>query len=118
KALTYQALLEDLASHDWVVAAIDPPYNAPAVRFPDGRVLGRLSPEERGWPQTRDPEERLRFYKERIVHWCRDISFVIDQLTALDRGRGPFGGRLDLERGVGVFGHSRGGQAAGAVRLL
>jgi hypothetical protein len=118
KALTYHALLEDLASHGWVVAAIDPPYNARAVRFPDGRVLGNLQPAERGWPQPRNREENLRFYQERIVHWSRDVSFVIDQLTALDRGKGSFARRLDLQRGVGVFGHSRGGQAAGTVRLL
>lgn len=118
KALTYHALLEDLASHGWVVAAIDPPYNARAVRFPDGRVLGNLPPAERGWPQPRNAEENQRFYQERIVHWARDISFVVDQLTVLDKGRGPFAQRLDLPSGVGVFGHSRGGQAAGTVRLL
>lgn len=118
KALTYHTLLEDLASHGWVVAAIDPPYNARAVRFPDGRVLGNLPPDERGWPQPRGAEENRRFYQERIVHWARDVSFVIDQLAALDGGSGPFAGRLDVERGVGVFGHSRGGQAAGTVRLL
>lgn len=118
KALTYHALFEDLASHGWVVAAIDPPYNARAVRFPDGRVLGNLQPAERGWPQPRNREENQRFYQERIVHWSRDVSFVIDRLTALDRGDGPFARRLDLQRGVGVFGHSRGGQAAGAVRML
>ncbi len=118
KGLTYHTLLEDLASHGWVVAAIDPPYNARAVRFPDGRVLGNLQPAERGWPQTRNREENRRYYQERIVHWCRDVSFVIDQLTALDRGNGPFAKRLDVQRGVGMFGHSRGGQAAGAVRLL
>jgi hypothetical protein len=118
KALIYHALLEDLASHGWVVAAIDPPYNARAVRFPDGRVLGNLQPAERGWPQPRNREENQRFYQERIVHWSRDVSFVIDQLAALDRGKGPFAERLDLQRGVGVFGHSRGGQAAGTVRML
>lgn len=118
KALTYHTLLEDLASHGWVVAAVDPPYNARAVRFPDGRVLGNLQPAERGWPQSRNREENQRFYQERIVHWSRDVSFVIDQLTALDHGNGPFAKRLDLQRGVGVFGHSRGGQAAGTVRLL
>ena len=118
KGLTYHTVLEDLASHGWVVAAIDPPYNARAVRFPDGRVLGNLQPAERGWPATRNREEERRFYQERIVHWSRDVSFVIDQLTALDRGKGLFAERLDLQRGVGVFGHSRGGQAAGAVRLL
>jgi predicted dienelactone hydrolase len=118
KALTYHTLLEDLASHGWVVAAIDPPYNARAVRFPDGRVLGNLSPGDRGWPEPRNAEESRRYYQERIVHWCGDVSFVIDQLTVLDHGNGPFAKRLDLQRGVGVFGHSRGGQAAGAVRLL
>jgi hypothetical protein len=118
KGLTYHVLLEDLASHGWVVAAIDPPYNARGVRFPDGRVLGNLQPDERGWPAPRNPEESRRYYQERIVHWSRDVSFVIDQLTALDRGNGPFARRLDLRHGVGVFGHSRGGQAAGAVRLL
>ncbi|MGI8783267.1 MAG: hypothetical protein ACR2L2_06410 [Acidobacteriota bacterium] len=64
--------------------------------------------------RRRDPS----LYRERIVHWSRDVSFVIDQLTVLDRGNGPFARRLDLERGVGVLGHSRGGQAAGTVRLL
>jgi hypothetical protein len=98
--------------------AMRPPYNARAVRFPDGRVLGNLPPAERGWRQSRNREENQRFYQERIMHWSRDVSFVIDQLTALDRGKGPFAKRLDLERGVGVFGHSRGGQAAGTVRLL
>lgn len=118
KALTYHALLEDLASHGWIVAAIDPPYNARAVRFPDGRVLGGLPASERGWPEPRSGEEEQRFYSERIVHWSRDVSFVIDQLIALDRSESRFSGRLDIERGVGAFGHSRGGQAAGAVRLF
>lgn len=118
KALTYHALLEDLASHGWVVVAIDPPYNARAVRFPDGRVLGNLPHAERGWPQPSNPEENRRFYLERIAHWSRDVSFVIDRLAALDRGQGPFAQRLDLQRGVGVFGHSRGGQAAATARIL
>jgi hypothetical protein len=118
KALTYHALLEDLASHGWIVAAIDPPYNARGVRLLDGRVLGGLPPAERGWPRPSSAEEERRFYQERVVHWCKDVTFVLDQLTALEAGDGPFAGRLDLQRGAGVFGHSRGGQAAGAVRLL
>ena len=122
KGLSYHALLEDLASHGWVVAAIDPPYNARGVGMPDGRVLGNLPQSERGWPAPRNAEEELRYYRERTAHWARDVSFVIDQLTALDRGaagRGSqFSNRLDLQRGVGAFGHSRGGQAAGMVRIL
>ncbi|MCI0587467.1 MAG: hypothetical protein L0323_11565 [Planctomycetes bacterium] len=118
KGLTYHTLCEDLASHGWVVAAIDPPYNARSVRFPDGRVLGGLRPAERGWKSPHDWEENLRNYKERIVHWTNDAAFVIDRLADLDRGEGPLAKRLDLARGVGIAGHSRGGQAAGTVRML
>lgn len=118
KALTYHVFLEDLASQGWIVAALDPPYNARAIRMPDGRVLGNLKPEERGWPQPKNPQEGQRFYMERIWHWSRDVSFVIDQLEALDKGKGQFAGRLDLQSGVGVYGHSRGGQVAATVRIL
>lgn len=118
KGLTYHALCEDLASHGWVVAAIDPPYNARGVLFPDGRVLGNLPTDERTWPPSRDPTTEQRAYRERIAHWCDDLRFVVDQLAALDAGDGPFARRLDLARGVGVFGHSRGGQAAGSARLV
>lgn len=117
KALTYHALLEDLASHGWVVAAIDPPYNARAVRFPDGRVLGGLRPDQRGWTEPKNSDEFERNYIARIGHWARDVSFVIDQLNALNQ-TGRFAQRFDLERGVGVLGHSRGGHAAGAARLV
>jgi len=114
KVLMYQALIEDLASHGWVVAAIDQTYNAP-VRFPDGRVLGNLFPAEDGWP---DAKTNTNSYNARILHRARDVGFVIDELTALDNGNGPFARRLDLKRGVGVFGHSLGGTTAGTVRLL
>lgn len=50
--------------------------------------------------------------------WARDISFVIDQLAVLDKGQEQFAQRVDLQRGIGVFGHSRGGQAAATVRIL
>lgn len=118
KGLIYHVFCEDLASHGWVVAAIDPPYNAKAVRLPDGRVLGGLPEDKRGWPEARNPEQGKQYYIERIAHWSRDISFVIDQLQSLHDGDGPFAGRLDLSRGVGACGHSRGGQAAGSVRII
>jgi predicted dienelactone hydrolase len=42
---------------------------------------------------------------------------VLDRLTALDQGDGMLSRRLDCAR-VGAFGHSRGGQAAGTVRMF
>jgi hypothetical protein len=117
KALSYTTLLEDLASHGYVVAAIEPPYNAPVMRFPDGKVIRRLDPAERGWEQPKNLDEWLRVYQQKVLQWARDMRFALDRLTALDGGDGLFSHRLDLTR-VGAFGHSFGGQAAGTVRLL
>jgi hypothetical protein len=114
KALLNHALVEDLASHGWIVVAIDPPYNAQALRFPDGRVLRALPDSESNWPKDMDDVA----YAARLVHWSRDVSFVIDKLMTLDTDGGMFAGRIDLQRGVGVFGHSFGGTAAGTARLL
>jgi predicted dienelactone hydrolase len=117
KALSYTALLEDLASHGFVVAAIDPPYNAQAVRYSDGTVLKRLPPDKRGWevPATRDDMPRI--YEQMVLHWSRDMIFVLNRLIELNRSDAKFARRLDLAH-VGAIGHSRGGQAAGKVRLL
>lgn len=117
KALSYTALLEDLASHGFVVAAIDPPYNAQAVRYSDGTVLKRLPPDKRGWemPATRDDMPRI--YEQMVVHWSRDMSFVLNRLIEVNRSDARFARRLDIAH-VGTMGHSRGGQAAGKVRLL
>jgi hypothetical protein len=115
--LAYTTLLEDLASHGYVVTAIEPTYNVPAVQFPDGKVVRRLASAERGWDRPRNRDEFQRVYPAQVVHWVRDMSFVLDRLTALDKEEGLFSHRLDLAR-VGAFGYSRGGQAAGTVRLL
>jgi len=117
KALSYTTLLEDLASHGFVVAAIDPPYNAQGVRYSDGTVLRRLPPDKRGWevPATRDDMPRI--YEQMVIHWSRDMSFVLNRLIELNRNDARFARRLDVAH-VGAIGHSRGGQAAGKVRLL
>lgn len=118
KVLAYTSLLEDLASHGYVVAAIEPPYNAPAMQFPNGRMIGRLTLAERGWDEPKTKDDQPRIYEQMVLHWARDMSFVLDQLRELDRAKDSFfAGRLDLAR-VGAFGHSRGGQAAGTVRLI
>lgn len=117
KALSYTTLLADLASHGYIVAAIDPPYNASAVQFSDGTVLKRLPPAERGWETPKVRDDMPRIYEQMVVHWARDMSFILDRLTELTKQDGRFAGKIDVQH-VGAFGHSRGGQAAGKVRLL
>jgi hypothetical protein len=87
------------------------------MQFPDGRIIRRLPPAERGWDEPKSPDDAPRIYEQMVVHWARDMSFVLDKLSELNAGAGPFSRRLAIDR-AGAFGHSRGGQAAGTVRLL
>jgi dienelactone hydrolase len=90
----YTALLEDLSSRGFVVVAIDHPYDAQVVEFPDGRLV----------------PGRLQQGKKAIDLRVADVRFVLDQLPGLN-AHGILAGRLDLER-IGIFGHSVGGAVA------
>lgn len=117
KTLLYTALFEELASHGYVVAAIQPPFSAGFVRLPNGKVSGSLPFAERGWETPRSRDDMPRIYEQMVVHWARDMSFVLDQLIVMNERDERFAGTIDVGR-VGALGHSRGGQAAGKVRLL
>jgi dienelactone hydrolase len=102
----YTSFCEDLASHGYVVAAVDHPYDDVAVRLSDGRVIKQAKEPAGG-------EELLRYQRERVRVRQDDVRFVLDQLTRMQEGTldSSFRGRLDLTR-IGVFGHSRGGMTA------
>ncbi|CAL9672739.1 hypothetical protein SUDANB105_07633 [Streptomyces sp. enrichment culture] len=101
------AWAEELASHGYVVAALDHPYDSAAVVLADGRTISTEI------ASTGDPDKDEKLG----VGWARvraaDLSFVLTQLGRLDRGEiaGPLTGRLDTGR-VAVTGHSIGGGAA------
>ena len=98
----YSAVIEELASHGYIVAAIDHPFEAQQVVFPNQRIA-RYDES-----QVKDV---LRFARERIEVRAADASFVINQLIKLNTSPGMFRGRINLAR-IGIFGHSRGGLAA------
>ncbi len=101
--------VEELASHGYVVAAVDHTYGAVVTVFPDGRVaLWNPSILPFGAP----PDEFDRAANQLVETWAGDLSFMLDQLDALSPGEAPGGlsGRLDMDR-VGVLGHSTGGGA-------
>src|SRR5215207_10082204 len=113
---TYQ--VEELVSHGYVVVAIDQPYTATNVVFPDGRQAEGL-PIERTKPlanQSFLPAERAptlngRTFEEGIVPYlAQDVSFALDRLAVLNQAdpNGILSGRLDLQR-AGIFGVSLGG---------
>ncbi|WP_047872248.1 acetylhydrolase [Nocardiopsis sp. RV163] len=107
--------LEELASHGYVVAAMDHPYETLAVDMPDGRVL-----------RTSAPSFSPEALKEAVAVRRADTRLVLDGLTALAEGGNPdaggqeppegLGGALDLDA-VGMFGHSAGGLTTAEVML-
>ena len=92
---TLTALAEDLASHGYLVAAIDHTYENRAQTFPDGHVTECAAcafddDEATFWP---------KFYDVRSA----DTSFVLDELL-----RSRWGRIVDPKR-IGMTGHSAGG---------
>jgi predicted dienelactone hydrolase len=115
-ASLYTLLFEELASHGYVVAAIDHPYEAKAVVYPNGRVAQYNESKRPTEHSPTFPKEFADFYRLRTDERAADASFVLTQLEKLN-AQGEFEGRLDLNR-VGIFGHSIGGVAAAqACRL-
>lgn len=104
---TYQA--EELASHGYVIAAVQHTYGAVATVFPDGR-LALYNPE--ALPHDAPLAEKEPAANRLVSQWAGDLGFVLDYIGLLNHNdpAGRFTGRLDLNR-VGVFGHSTGGGA-------
>jgi predicted dienelactone hydrolase len=114
--------VEELVSHGYIVVAIDQPYTAAVVVFPDGRRVA-MPPIDQVQPLVRQsylPAEKAPTLNGRtledgiIPYLAQDVGFTLDQLSALNRAdpKGILTGRLDLER-AGVFGMSLGGIVAG-----
>lgn len=106
----YVSLLENLASHGYIVIAIDHTYLNELTVFPDGKVAS-LGPLCAGFC-TMSPQEQREFQSTSINMYKNDIQFVMDQLALLNEDtRSNLYHRCDLDH-IGVMGHSAGGTAA------
>lgn len=104
----YTSLVTELASHGYVVLAIDHPYEAMITQLADGRVITPVEVFLKGEPNL------LNFMKRRLDLRISDVGFVIDQLVHL-KGSDNFFSSLDQNR-IFIAGHSLGG-ATGAVAM-
>lgn len=99
----YSSLLADLASHGYVVMAIDPTYEVFATTLSGGRAAGFNSP---GW-FGRPVEDIVRYERSRLLVWAADARFAIERL----RRQPPFERRVEWSN-VGAPGHSAGARVA------
>jgi predicted dienelactone hydrolase len=112
-AFNHTALLEEVASHGYVVVGVTHTYQTPITVFPDGRSIP-MAPEfiqSFFGPFTDSVAETLRQREAIVDYKVADLQSVLHQLELLDRGSDRLAERLDLGR-IGAFGHSMGGNAA------
>ncbi|HEX6480327.1 MAG TPA: hypothetical protein VF043_15925 [Ktedonobacteraceae bacterium] len=108
--MQYTTLIEDLASHGYIVFAITPTYSSDVVVFPNGRAVEATSAGK--LDKGANPQAAA---DQLVTVWAKDVIFVMNQLDKLNgTPGGTFSGHLDLAR-LGVFGHSLGGATAAQV---
>jgi dienelactone hydrolase len=112
-------LLEELASHGYVVASYDNPYSTPRTAFPDGKMV-RGNQYDRFIDFSSEPNfrETLQILRDHLVVGASDDRFLLDTLAGYNSDNSSrFYKRLDTAN-AGALGFSFGGTiAAEACRL-
>jgi dienelactone hydrolase len=99
-------LTDELASHGYVVVAVDHTYDVSAVEFPGGRVEISRLPQEFATAQQQGPDAVTALLRKTLAVRVADLRFVHDEVEkAFADGRLP-------RAPVGAFGQSAGGFAA------
>jgi predicted dienelactone hydrolase len=103
-------LIEDLASHGYVVIAADHPLNAARAILADGSVLKSDRADALANLEASSAPAIEALWLHELNLWVADDEFLLTTLFADP----AFNGKLDPTR-IGAFGHSFGGAAATAL---
>ncbi len=111
-------LAEDLASHGYIVVALDHPYNGALVAT-DAGLVESAHADAISSSKVKSAAELEAAWATELAIWVADSRFVLNQLTLMSGGVGGMGfpwgtPRMDLTR-VGAFGHSFGGATSMAL---
>ncbi len=136
-------LMEELASHGYIIFSIAHHYECKFSSYPDGRLIPiqmsnprfqKIMKEQIGASamghfeklrKAASDKERAQVFQdiraalptlmtETPKSWAEDTAFLIDRLETLNRENPLFQNKLDMDR-IGVFGMSMGGLAASVV---
>jgi dienelactone hydrolase len=102
-------LTEELASHGYIVAAIDHTYNSEPVAFPDGRVVWAIHKPAIEEMINTTPEELEAIGMHETDKQAADDRFVLDELAKLSQQQGSRWYGVADTNNAGAFGHSLGG---------
>jgi dienelactone hydrolase len=106
----YTSLVAGLASHGYVVLAIDHPYEAMITQLANGKIVTTIE-------NHANDTDLTDFMKGRLDTRIADVQFVINQIGNLNKSTGNFLSSLDQNRIV-ITGHSLGGATAAAAMAL
>jgi dienelactone hydrolase len=102
-------LVEELASHGFIVAAIDHTHNSLPIAFPDGQLFDLSDPQRVGDPDTLPLKEKIEFYDRELDRQTEDDVLVLDTFARSNNTSGnTWFQRIDQNR-IGALGHSFGG---------
>ena len=104
--------MEELASHGFVVLAVDHPYDANITVFSDGYSADYRAKMRSQVTLDTFWSVRLPQINTRIA----DLIFILDQLETIQDSGNTFWKQIDITR-VGVMGHSFGGGTAIGVSI-
>ena len=139
KANNYYALLSQIVSQGYVVFAVNHTYESTGSTFPDGSEIYfnyeyARKIEEGTWEDMKPVVAAFKedlsfkerhpivkkglknyFVREMVERWAKDLTDIVDHIDSWNTS-GFLKAKLDTEK-IGVFGHSRGGGAAGETLL-
>lgn len=96
----YTAIIEELASHGFVVACADHTLDCCMTQYPDGTIV-KFAPSYD--PETL-PDEEWHLVDTQLEKWEQDVEFTIHSLVTSEK-------YIDAER-IATIGHSFGGAVA------
>jgi len=101
--------VEDLASHGFVVVAIDHTYNSGPTAFPDGRVIGLQHDRDIDNFNGVTLQQQIAYGDAEVHVQADDDILALDYLAkAAEEADSPWFHRVDTNN-AGAFGHSFGG---------